>query len=177
MKDESIWGVELLGGIATLIFGVAAVFWPGLTLLTLLYLFASYVLAVGVTSLMAGVFHIGDNTTASMLRILLGMLQLGVAVYLLRHPHLTFTTFILLIGFTLIFRGVFHIVGAFIEDVRPNIQALSVFTGLLSLVVGVIVLFQPSSSGVAFVWLLGVYALISGPLIISASIEDRKLAA
>ena len=41
------WWALVLGGVATIIFGVAAVFWPGITLLVLLYLFSAYALVSG----------------------------------------------------------------------------------------------------------------------------------
>lgn len=176
MKDESIRGAELVGGITVLTFGIAAVFWPGLTLLTLLYLFATYALVSGIINLMSGIFQVERDASSAILKVVLGVLQLGVGVYLLRHPHVTFATFILLIGFTLIFRGVFDIVAAFMADLGATKQTMSAIAGLLSLVVGIVVLFQPEKSGVAFVWLLGIYALIAGPIAIAMSVEDRKAA-
>jgi uncharacterized membrane protein HdeD (DUF308 family) len=37
-------------------------------------------------------------------------------------------------------------------------------------------LFQPASAGVAFVWVLGLYSLIVGPLMIALSLDMKKLA-
>ncbi len=48
------WWALVSGGVATLIFGVAAVFWPGITLLVLLYLFSAYALISGVVNISAG---------------------------------------------------------------------------------------------------------------------------
>ena len=53
------WWALVLGGLVTLIFGVAAVFWPGITLLVLLYLFSAYVLVSGVLDISAGLGTVG----------------------------------------------------------------------------------------------------------------------
>ena len=38
------------------------------------------------------------------------------------------------------------------------------------MVAGVAILLQPASGGVAFVWVLGLFALVTGPLLIALSI-------
>jgi len=174
MQDETMRTVGILGGVVAILFGIAAVFWPQLTLVTLLYLFAAFVLVNGLFDLFHGIFTVGKAGSSWFLKLLLGALQIGVGIYLLRHPHVTFATFILLIGFTLIFRGVFDIVVAFADKMTATHRTLLVISGLLALVVGVVVLFQPVSAGVAFVWLLGLYALITGPITIAVALDAGK---
>jgi uncharacterized membrane protein HdeD (DUF308 family) len=176
MRDETMWGVGVFEGILAILFGIAAVFWPGLTITTLLYLFAAFVLVGGLINMVEGVFSIGRTASSWFLRILLGVLQLGVGVYLLRHPKVTFTTFILLIGFTLIFRGVFELVIAFADRMTATNRVLLLMAGGLALIAGIVILFQPVSGGVAFVWLLGLYALITGPIMVAVALDARKLA-
>jgi len=55
------WWALVLGGVATIIFGVAAVFWPGITLLVLLYLFSAYALVSGVVNVSAGIGAAGRS--------------------------------------------------------------------------------------------------------------------
>jgi uncharacterized membrane protein HdeD (DUF308 family) len=40
---------------------------------------------------------------------------------------------------------------------------------------GVIVLMQPEAAGVAFVWVLGVYALLVGAMMVAVALDARKL--
>jgi len=165
------WWALVLGGVATLIFGVAAVFWPGLTLLTLLYLFSAYVLISGVVNIFAGL-GIAGKVDSWFLPIILGAFELGVGVYLLRHPHAAFKTFVLLIGFTLIARGIIELVDTFLVG-RPS-KALGYISGVIALVAGVVILFAKPEQGVAFVWILGVYALVVGTVRIAeiSSLND-----
>ncbi len=172
---KDIWWVLVLGGVATVIFGVAAVFWPGLTLLTLLYLFSAYVLIAGIANVMAGVQSVGQLSWW-FLPALLGAFEVGVGVYLLRHIDVAFSTFILLIGFALIARGVVELVTAFYSNERglAKARALSYGIGVAAVAAGIAVLFAEEAQGVSFVWILGLYAIVAGTLQIAALGESKS---
>jgi len=173
MEAETMWGLSIAEGIVAVLFGIAAVFWPGLTIVTLLYLFAAFVLVSGIVNLITGVFHSGHGAGSWFLKVLLAIVQIGIGIYLLRHPHVSFAAFILLIGFALIIRGVFDVVAAFVDDMGAAARTMYVIAGVLAVIAGIIVLFQPVAGGVAFVWILGLYALISGPIIIAMALDAR----
>jgi hypothetical protein len=108
--------------------------------------------------------------------MLVGVAQLGVGVYLVRHPGVSFATLILLIGLILIARGVFEVISAMLEDFSATERTLMVIGGGLAVIAGIIILMQPASSGVAFVWILGLYALLTGPMWIALGIDAKNLA-
>lgn len=171
---KDIWWALVLRGIATVIFGIAAVFWPGITLVTVVYLFSAYVLISGIINIIVGIREI-ERLSWWFLTILLGIFELGVGVYLLRHPLVSFVTLILLIGFTLIARGVIEVVESFFESgVTVTGRTLSVIVGLAAILTGIVLLFQPASAGVAFVWILGIYALVVGSLHLAMAIDARR---
>ncbi|HET8992045.1 MAG TPA: DUF308 domain-containing protein [Candidatus Saccharimonadales bacterium] len=156
------WWALVLGGVATLLFGLASVFWPGLNLHILLYLFSAFVLIVGVVDALTGLGSIGVSDTW-FLPSALGAFELGVGIYMLRHTHVKFTTFVALIGFTLIARAVVEAVNAYFSVATlVKAQALSYLSALVALVAGIIILFSKQSHGVSFVWLLGTYAIVTG---------------
>ncbi len=164
----------VLQGVVTLIFGIAAVFWPGLTLVTLLYLFSTFVLIFGILSMVRGFMDIGGGGYW-FIEIILGFFELGVGIYLLRHPQVTFATFILLIGFALIARGVVDMVMSFLDSGRSaSHRVLSFIIGAVALVAGIVILFQPVSGGVAFVWILGLFALVTGPMELAIAHDLKK---
>ncbi len=172
---KDLWGAVLFRGIAAVLFGIAAVFWPGITLVTLVYLFSAYVLASGLITLVTSIVGSDEVATNRFLAMVVAVIEIGVGVYLLRHPSVTFKTLILIIGFVLIVRGVIDIVGGlFGEGISATQKLITVITGALAAVVGVDMLFQPEASGVAFVWILGLYALIAGPLLIAISLDLKN---
>lgn len=180
MEDaRSLSGSLALRGVLALLFGVAAVFWPGITLVTLVYLFSAFVLVNGVVDLVFGVGRLANSDLSIVSRVvmlLFGILQVGVGIYLLRHPTVSFATLVLLIGFTLIIRGVFDIVSGLFDEGSSMYKAVMIIGGILAGLAGILVLFQPAKAGVAFVWILGVYALIVGPLTIALAMDVNKTA-
>lgn len=169
-----LWWLGVVEGVVTLLFGIAALFWPGLTLVTLVYLFSAYVLVWGVIEIIKGLLSIDGFIGSWWLTVIFGIFSLGVGVYLVRHPGVSFATLILLLGFVLIIRGIFDIVSGIFDQKTSTVKALYIISGLLALVVGIVVLQQPVASGVTFVWLLGLYALVLGPLSIVLSVQLRN---
>lgn len=172
---KDMWGSLLLRGVIAVLFGIAAVFWPALTLVTLVYLFSAYVLVAGVVNV---VQSLRSMKVRSMwfLTLLIGLVEMGVGVYLLRHPDVSFATFILLAGFALIIRGVLEVLGAFLELTGwITTRTILTISGLASVLAGVIILMQPVAGGVAFVWVLGLYALLAGSMMVAVALDARAL--
>ncbi len=171
---KDVHGVLVFQGILTLLFGVAVIFWPSLTLVILIYLVGAYLLVSGI----AHIFHGLASMTHGgywFLTAVLGLVELGFGVYILRHPAETFSLFIGLLGFILIIRGVMELVGALLDTKADGgSRGMSVFSGLFAAVVGIIILDQKATAGIAFVWLIGIYAIVVGivELMAARSIED-----
>lgn len=167
-----MWESLVLRGVAGILFGIAAVFWPGLTLVTLVYIFSIYILISGIVEIVEAIRAISRGGSW-IWKLLLGFAELGVGVYLVRHPNVSFATLILLIGLVLIARGVFEVVLALLEDYSATEKTLMVIGGVLAVIVGIAILLQPAAGGVAFVWVLGLYALLTGPMWIALGIDAK----
>ena len=163
----------VLQGVLAILFGIAAVFWPGLTTATLIYLFAAFLLIDGIIALIWGLMKL-SVPLKGILIILLGLLELGVGLYLIRNPEVAFATLILILGFALIVRGVFSFVHAFTGNDSSTGKTMHAILGVLGVVIGIFVLAQPVAGGLAFIWVLGLYALISGPVMIAMSSDLDK---
>ncbi len=174
LKD--MWGALAVRGMAAIAFGIAAVFWPQITLVTLVYLFGAYILVSGVVNLIVGLTNLKDEKSiwTRVLVLIVALLEVGIGVYLLRHPLVTFATLILLIALALIIRGLFDIFTGIFGEGGASYRTLMVLGGLVAGAVGVILLFQPAASGVAFVWVLGLYALITGPLLVALAFDGKR---
>ncbi|MCA9343418.1 MAG: DUF308 domain-containing protein [Candidatus Nomurabacteria bacterium] len=168
-----MWESMILRGVAGILFGIAAVFWPGITLVTLVYIFSIYILVSGVIEIVDAVRAIVAHDSW-IWKLLLGFVELGVGVYLVRHPGVSFATLILLIGLVLIARGVFEVVLALLDDFSATEKTLMIIGGVLAVIVGIAILMQPAAGGVAFVWILGLYALLTGPMWIALGIDAKN---
>jgi uncharacterized membrane protein HdeD (DUF308 family) len=170
------WWALTIRGIAAILFGVAAIFWPGLTLVTLVYLLGAFVLVSGVLNVVVGTMSIDKGGSSWALTLVLGLAELAVGVYLVRHPAVTFATFILVAGLLFVAHGVIEVVAALMESASATSKMLTILAGVASFLVGILLFFQPAASGIAFVWILGVFALITGPLLIAISLDIKKMA-
>ena len=167
-------GALVLQGVLAILFGIAAVFWPGITTITLVYLFAAFLLIDGIIVLVMALMNLRDIGRA-ILMLLLGLLELGVGIYLLQHPDVAFATLIIILGFALIVRGIFSFVNAFTRgDESAGMRTLHGILGALGVIIGIFILRQPVAGGLAFVWVLGLYALITGPVTIAMSSDVAK---
>lgn len=177
VKEETYltgqWWVLTIQGIAAILFGIAAVFWPGITLVTFVYLFGLYLLVVGIMSMLSGLFSITKRGTW-ILTVLLGLVELGLGVYLLRHQGVSFELLILLTGSALVVFGVFEVIVALTNKDQSAVgKTLAIVAGIVAVLAGILMFFQPAASGVAFVWVVGLFALINGPLWIALSIDVK----
>lgn len=173
MRASGQWWTLTLQGILAILFGIACVFWPGLTILTFIFLFGLFILITGLISVFNGLFSIGK--TAWVLTLVLGLVELGIGVYLLRNPGLSFELLVLLVGSALVVYGVFSIVVALSNKETTAIgKTLSIIGSALAIVAGVVMFFQPEAGGIAFAWIVGLFALAAGPLWIVMSMEVKS---
>lgn len=171
----SKWWILTIQGIAAILFGIACVFWPGISLVTFVYLFGIWLLIGGVLGMIQALISIGRGK-GWVLKLLLGLVELGLGVYLLRHPTVAFGVLILLVGFMLVLYAIFEIVSALADsEGSATSKMLSVVAAIVAGLAGIFMFFQPAASGVAFVWIIGLFALINGPILIALSLDVKHL--
>ncbi len=154
----------IVEGILLILFGLVALAWPGMTLLSFTFVFGLYVLFAGVVGLINGIMHINKGWSA-IGAIVLGALFIAAGAYIFRHTGISAVTLVLFVGFTFIFRGIYEIVAAIAEPTMH--RGLAITSGVLALLAGLILLRYPVGGGLAYVWVVGIYALVSGPILIA----------
>ena len=160
-------------GMVAILFGILAVLWPGLTAVILVRLFAAFLLIDAVILLVNG-FNAWQHTTKATMYVLLGLLQLVLGLFLFHRPDVALGTLIILLGIILIVRGTFSFLHAFALKVNNTSKVMHALMAALGIVVGVVILEQPVAGGVAFVWVLGFYALLTGAFLFAVSNEVDK---
>lgn len=164
------WWMLLIRGLAAIVFGILAFFWPGITLLVLILLFAAYALVDGVTSIGLAVAGRTDGR-AWWEMMLVGLLGVAAGIIAFLWPGLTAFVLLLIIAFWAIARGVFEIAAAI--QLRKAIQNewLLILAGALSILFGILLLVWPATGALAVVWIIGLYAIILG--IVSVALAFR----
>jgi len=175
MKAKNIWWILLLRGILFLLFGIVATFWPAITFVTLAFVFALYIILSGVFNLIYGIMGIHHTHKYWFLMIVVGILEIGVGVYAFNNPLINIAALTLLIGFTFIIRGIFETIAAFEDIYGHSHKVLLAIGGILGIIAGILVLRYPVAGSLAFTWVLGVYALITGSIFVALSMTINEI--
>lgn len=166
------WGAIALRGILALTFGIVTLAAPKLSLLAIVFTFSAYAGIDGVLSLISA-FGNRKGSTPWWALALQGIAGIAIAVLTLVYPGITVVALMYLIAAWSIISGVLSIVTAIrLREMLHNEWLLGV-TGVLSIGLGIIVAMYPVQGTLAFVLWLGVYALISGVLLIGLSMRLR----
>jgi uncharacterized membrane protein HdeD (DUF308 family) len=165
------WWMLALRGVLAIIFGIVALLWPGITLLVLAIVFGAYAFVDGVFAAIAAVRARGRDRMILIVGAIAGIL-IGVVTFF--RPAATLLALTVLIGAWALVTGVFEIIAAI--RLRREIRGewLHLLTGLLSVAFGLIVLLWPVSGAVAVAWIIGIYAIMFGILLLSASLRMRR---
>jgi uncharacterized membrane protein HdeD (DUF308 family) len=169
---DSAWMLMLRGAIGIL-FGVLAIAWPGLTLLVLVTLFAVYALLGGVVSI-AGAFRIRRVESKWWLPLLLGIVSIAAGIYALVAPALTALVLVLVMGVNAIITGALDIALAVRLRKVLRWQWLLVAGGVVSILFGVLVFARPDAGALALVWMVSLYALLTGVLLFALGLRMRR---
>lgn len=170
---QNWWAVALRGVLAVL-FGVAALVWPGLTVVVLVYLFAAYAVVEGVFNLLAG-FQSRDEYDGWWLLLVEGLVSMVAGVLAFVWPEITALVLLYLIASWAILTGVLEIVAAI--RLRRVIEG-ELWLGLggaASVLFGVIAVLFPGAGALAIVTLIAFYAIFFGVLLIGLGLRLRAL--
>lgn len=161
----AMWRTILLRGIASLVFGVFAMFYPGITLAVVVTIFGIYALVDGLLGLW-GIFN-GRAEGSSMTSFLVALAGIAAGLICLVFPAFATTYVVLLIGFWNFAAGVLQLAGAFAlrNDIEnPMLLGLS---GLIGAALGILIVFYPENAAISIIWIIAGTAVLVGLVLIA----------
>ncbi|GAA3298919.1 DUF308 domain-containing protein [Dactylosporangium vinaceum] len=176
MLKREAW---LLGirGVLAVVFGVLAVIWPGVTVIALALLFGIFAIVTGVEQLIhairptAGpsnpVTGFADGTGPRIARGIAGLVGLVVGVMAVVWPGVTAVTLAILVGVWAVVIGLSDLWLA----TRQHGGWSMALIGALAIVAGLFIMIRPAAGALAIAWTIGVYAIISGVLLMVAAYQ------
>lgn len=170
----SQWWVLLIRGILTLLFGLVAVFYVQFTVLAILVWFVFYAITDGVSTIYMSYSHKANNDRW-WLGLLSGAFSLIVGVAAFTWPQLTAYLLLVFIAVRAIFEGIIMVVTA--VQLRKEVKGewLLILGGTVAIIFGLWMLFNPVSGGLALLWIVGMYAIIIGIILIVQAFRLRGL--
>jgi uncharacterized membrane protein HdeD (DUF308 family) len=166
------WAIELRG-LLTFIFGLLALFLPGITLGALILVFGIYALAEGIV-LIVMTFNRRD-ASHWWVTLLQGLTGIGAGIVTFAYPGVTAVALLVIIAAWAIVTGVLEIVGAIMIRKEIKGEWLLILSGIVSLVFAYMLLANPAVGALALVSLIGVYAVVFGILLMSLGARVHRL--
>ena len=166
------WWVLVLRGLVAILFGLAALFWPGLILAVLIVFFGLYALVDGILAIIAALRSSGRGMRRPLLLIegIIGILFGILALFL---PGLTALTLVYFVAFWAILSGIARIVMAVMLRREIENEWSIALSGVLSVILGIVLLFLPGAGLLAYTWLVGILALAVGIVLIYYAFRVR----
>lgn len=160
-------------GIFAVIFGLVALFWPGITLAALVLLFGVYALMDGIFAIAAAITGASPQTRWWML-VLEGLAGIVAAAITFMWPGITAIALLYLIAAWFIVTGVLEIAAA--VRLRKEIRGewLMALDGIVSVLFGAYIAIFPGLGALAVVWLIGLFAIFTGVLMLGVGWRLRS---
>jgi uncharacterized membrane protein HdeD (DUF308 family) len=131
------------------LFGLAALFWPGLVLEVLILFFGAYALVDGIFALVAAFRSSGHGMRRPLL-VLEGVIGILFGIVVLFWPGLTALALLYVVAFWVIFTGIARIVMAIMLRLMIENEWSITLSGVLSVILGIVLILLPGTGLLAY---------------------------
>lgn len=130
-------------GVCSVVLGIAAIAWPGVTLLVVAVLFGAQLLVTGLRRILLGVAAPGLDTWVRALLVVLGVMVTVAGLICLRNPFTSLAVIVVLVSVSWLLDGAGDLVSAFSGGREAGQRMLLAVGGALSVVGALVILFWP----------------------------------
>ena len=178
--SRSHWWLGIVRGVFAIIFGILLLTWPEQTAIILTIVFAIYAIIDGIVNIAVAISARKWDPAWGWL-LTQGILTLIVGVLALFAPLFAASAVLLfllwLIAIWAVIGGIFGIPAAASLGEGGGAKAVGIIIAVLALILGitliVVLVTNPSSALAGFVWVVAVYAIVVGVVLIIGSIAER----
>jgi uncharacterized membrane protein HdeD (DUF308 family) len=174
--SRNYWWLMGLRGLLAVLFGVFALVLPRLTLFVLVLLFGAYVLVDGVVAVIVSLQE-RKNFRQWWVLLLGGLAGIAAGVLTFVWPGITALALLYLIAAWAIVIGVLEIAAAFSGWLPFVAEWTLALAGIISILLGVLLIALPGVGLLSLVWVIGIYAIVYGVILIVRAFQYRTAAA
>lgn len=167
------WWMFLIGGIASLVFGILAFAKPGIALLVLGLWFAIYLLVDGVFNLVGALTH--RDKDGWWLAAIMGALGMLIGGYLLAVPPVSMVAFVYTVAFFAMVAGITMVGLGWKIRQETTREWVLYLNGALSILFALLLFFRIELGGLTLVYLVAFWAVVFGLLRIVFALKARSL--
>ncbi len=168
------WWLFVSRGIVAVLFGLAAIVFPGITLNLLVLLVGAFFFADGVLAIVSslGTRQVAGRWWISLLEGGAGVL---IGILAIIWPGTTLVAMVYLIAAWALVTGIFEIAAAVhLRQVITGEWFLGL-GGIISVLFGFLLFASPGTGALTLVWILGAYAIFFGILLLLLGFKLKKL--
>jgi uncharacterized membrane protein HdeD (DUF308 family) len=166
------WWMWALRGLTAVLFGMATLAWPGMTLVMLIWLFGANALVGGFFTLVSAVKHREEYKQWWVL-LLSGVVSLGAGLVAYFNPALTGLALLYVIAAWAVVTGALEIISAIRWHKVIEHTGLFLVSGVVSVLFGFSAMAFPGAGALSILWLIGAYSIAFGALLISFAFRVR----
>ena len=171
---QNNWWMLVGRGIVAVLFGVLALLLPGITLTVLVLLFGAYVLVDGGINIYSAIQQ-RDSNDRWWLGLIEGAVGVLVGIGTLIVPGITALALLFVIAFWAVVTGGLEVYAAYRLREEIKHEWLLGLSGILSISFGVLLVLAPGSGALALAWLIGMYAILFGVMLILLGVNLRNM--
>jgi len=167
------WWMTLLRGLFWILFGIVILASPGISLLTL-------TLALGIVMFVDGIINVVNAFSGRKehddwwVLLLVGLAGIGIGVLTFYNPAVTALAVVFYVAIWAVATGLLEIVAA--VRLRKQIQGevWLALAGIASVVFGVLLVARPGAGALTLLWLIAVYAIAFGVMLLLLAFKVRS---
>jgi uncharacterized membrane protein HdeD (DUF308 family) len=158
--------------LAAIIFGILALVVPNITLIVLIAFFGAYALIDGIIAVYLAIRGREINRNWGWL-LVEGIAGILIGIVTFRWPGVTALVLLAFIAAWAIITGISEIFEAIeLRQVITN-EWLLILSGAASVLFGLLLIIFPGTGALALIWLIGIYAIIFGLLLLALAWQLR----
>ena len=169
---KEVWWFLILTGLVAVVFGFVTLLMPALTATTLVFLVALFTVIGGLVGLVNALSNISKDRLW-WLSLLVSGVSLGIGIFLLRNPLITASLLVLVVAILIFAQSLYDLVIASYATKEEG-RWMWIVTGLLGVIAAIALIVYPEKASLAFVWVIGLYALVHGVVNIGYAFQIRK---
>ena len=167
------WWVFLIGGLASIVFGVLAIIEPMTAWLIVSMFFAASVLVDGAFNIIGALQH--REKDGWWIMLLMGALGVLIGGYALMNPPVSMMAFLYLVALQAAMLGVFLIMLGYKVRAATQREWILYLAGALSVLFGILIVANPLAGSLSVITLIAAWALVTGVLKVIFAIKVKNL--
>jgi uncharacterized membrane protein HdeD (DUF308 family) len=166
------WWFLLIKGLLFIFFGILVTFYPQETLQKLFFLLGLVILLGGVITLGLSLMNKKDNKSWKGL-LAFAIVDLALGLFIMLFTKLALDILIVVIGIWALLIGAYQLIQYFGLSKEARQKSLMPYIGIASIILGLIMVFMPSTTSGFMVVLIGIMSIIVGIFLVGGSIKLR----